>query len=65
MNRQTKTTITTYRNHRDGCVAVIRTDDAMVSVWVDGTVTRTAVTDDGRCDEIDITSAALAGEVEI
>ena len=59
------TTIQTYQNHRDGLVAVVRTNDSIVSVWQDGTATRTQITDDGEGLEEDITSMALKIEVII
>lgn len=60
------TTIKTYRQHRDGLVAVVKTSTHTVSVWTDGTVTRIPVVD-GREDgpEENVTEAAIAAEVEI
>ena len=59
------TTIKTYQDHTDGLVAVIRSETAIVSVWWDGTATRTELTDEGEGSEVDITADALAGEVVV
>ena len=60
-----KTEIKTYQDHTDGLVAVIRTETSIVSVWWDGTATRTELTDLGEGSEVDITADALAGEVVV
>jgi hypothetical protein len=59
------TTIQTYQDHRDGLVAVVRTNDSIVSVWRDGTATRTPIASDGEGNEEDITSMATKIEVII
>ena len=63
--RKDRVTIKTHQDHADGLVAVIRSETSIVSVWWDGTATRTALTDEGEGVEVDITADALAGEVLI